>query len=805
MQTVRIEYDPYNKKISYKYLGSDGWVDFSVESKLVKDKYQKAALQSVCDEVLDQIVNDYATDKEHSVRIIFCGTEDDYEDLSEAVTQKNNELQGKKTIELKKDNTSFYKSASEASGVINKIFEDLRQYLLVDYNDSEINKILRQYSDAASNTVPICVVGGYSSGKSMFINALIGEDVLPSADSPETAQIYKIIRSDCYCIEFTCKEQNLLFEIDEAQNVRFIPGSEDAGLCADWISTLTNVTGESKTDIMQKMIAKINASNRSRTASDGYLPETKSDKITGLITIKVPFHCSTLPEDIHFEIYDTPGPDSESNEIHFDILTDALKEYTNGLPILVIKGTDSLDEKGLAPLLEYLDCPAVMLDNKNRMVLVNRADSPNLEELDRLKGKKDLLALRQGRSCIIPLSALMALGCKRSGSLDSWAGYETFCDKEKKFCDPTNRFYRSLPKYGVYPKVREESIIAAVKTQEDIVKYDSENEDARKELIAQNSGIRAVESEITYYIRNRANYNKCRSAAGYLEQAISRMSEKLTPECERQREIKEKLKSQRDEAKNKLLQELENTAKEVAECAEEKSVENLNKQDANIHNQLFNDETIKTEIKKICADHKHDKDFDNLRSSISQKVNSKIKQYGVSYGNICKGFWKKQEEEMKDALLRVVFNSNNISAAEREILKNCILNTEYKIGEHAFKPTEAQLVSPKTFLFFFTIGKKIDISKCTAAATEHVRRACTAITIEYRKLCKKSFEKFCEELIQVIRNEIDEFNPNLREMNQNLRDCSKKIDSLRSTIGRFEKEKQEIRKILGLQEQEVVQ
>ena len=781
MQTVRIEYDPYNKKISYKYLGSDGWVDFSVESKLVKDKYQKAALQSVCDEVLDQIVNDYATDKEHSVRIIFCGTEDDYEDLSEAVTQKNNELQGKKTIELKKDNTSFYKSASEASGVINKIFEDLRQYLLVDYNDSEINKILRQYSDAASNTVPICVVGGYSSGKSMFINALIGEDVLPSATAPETAQIYKIIRSDCYRIEFTCKGQSLLFEIDEAGNVRFIPGSEDAGLCADWISALTSITGNSKAEIMQKMIAKLNASNRKETSTGNPLPEAYWGKIGDLITVEVPFNCSTLPDDIHFEIYDTPGSDSESNEVHFDILKAVLTKYTNGLPVMVIKDMSSCDEAGLRPLLDFLNDSEVLLDKKNRMILVNKADDSNTEELEGLKDKKDLLALRQGRSCIIPLSAIMALGCKRSNPVDSWKGKQTYRKNKELFGNPTEEDYLSLPKYGVYPKVRTESIIAAVKKQEDIVKHDSENEDARKELIAQNSGIRAVESEITYYIRNRANYNKCRSAAGYLEQAISRMSEKLTPECERQREIKEKLKSQRDEAKNKLLQELENTAKEVAECAEEKSVENLNKQDANIHNQLFNDETIKTEIKKICADHKHDKDFDNLRSSISQKVNSKIKQYGVSYGNICKGFWKKQEEEMKDALLRVVFNSNNISAAEREILKNCILNTGYKVGEHAFKPTEEQLISPKKFLFF-KIGKKIDIGKCTNKANEHSAKACLAITRELKKYYKKSFEEFYKELIEKIQNQMDEFNPKLIRMNQDLRNCSKKIDSLRSTI-----------------------
>lgn len=801
MQTVRIEYDPYNQKILYEYLGSDGWVPFSIESKLMKDKYQQAALQGVCDEVLTLICDDYATDKDHKVQIIFCGTEDDYEDLSEAVTQKNNELQGKKTIELKKDNTSFYKSASEASSVINKIFEDLQQYLRVDYNDAEINNILRQYSDAASNTVPICVVGGYSSGKSMFINALIGEDVLPSATDPETAQIYKIIRSNCYRIEFTCKEQRLLFEIDEAENVRFIPGSEDAGLCADWISALTSITGNSKAEIMQKMIAKLNASNRKETSTGNPLPEAYWGKIGDLITVEVPFNCSTLPDDIHFEIYDTPGSDSESNEVHFDILKAVLTKYTNGLPVMVIKDMSSCDEAGLRPLLDFLNDSEVMLDKKNRMILVNKADDSDNEELEGLKDKKDLLALRQGRSCIIPLSAIMALGCKRSNPVDSWKGKKTYRKNRELFSDTTEEDYLSLPQYGVYPKVREESILAAVKKQEDIVKHDSENEDARKELIAQNSGIRAVESEITYYIRNRANYNKCKSAAGYLEQAISRMSEKLTPEYERQREIEEKLKGQRDKAKNKLLQELKNAAKEVAESADQEA-NNLRDQD--IRSQLFNEKNIKDDIAKICADHKPDKDFDDIRKLFSQTINSRIKRYSVSYGKICTEFWEKQAQEMKDALLRVVFDSVDISDTEREILKNCILNTGYKVSEHAFKPTEEQLISPKKFLFF-KIGKKIDIGKCTNKANEHSGRACLAITRELKKYYEKSFEEFYKELIEKIQNQMDEFNPKLIRMNQDLCDCSKKIDSLRSTIERFKKEKQEIRKILGQQEQEVVQ
>lgn len=801
METVKIEYDPYKQQISYEYLGNSGWVALDSASKLKVDKYQQAALQSVSDEVLEKIVEAYATDKKRSVQIIFCGTKEDYDDLSEAVERKKDDPQWNAIIELKKDDTSFYNSASEASEAISGIFKDLQQYL-IDYNDHEISKILCQYSDAASNTVPICVIGGYSSGKSMLINALIGEDVLPSGDDPETAQIYKIVRSDRYRIEFTCKDRRLCFEIDETKTVRFAQSSEDTGLCADWIRDLTSVTGDSKAEIMRTILCRLNASAKKQTTTVNHLPETKLDKIAGLITVEVPFHHSTLPNDIHIEIYDTPGSDSASNENHFEVLKDALDERTNGLPILVIKSMDSLDEAGLSPLLRSLK--DVMLDTKNCMILVNKADTSPAKKLETLSSKKNLLAIEQNRSCIIPLSALMALGCKRSGPLDSWDDYETFYSNEKKFCDPNDKFYRSLPQYGVYPRVRKESIITAVKTQEDNLNGNNGNECLRKELIAQNSGIRAVESEIAHYVRYRADYNKCKSAAGYLEQAIIVLDKTLNMECEELKKIEGSLRNQREEAKNNLLNALKEKAEGIVKCANEKSVENLKKQDMNIRDQSFNKKQIEDEVKKLCAKYKRDKGFDNLRNSISQNVNSKIKRYGELYGNICTDFWRNQEKEMKNALLRVVMNSNDISDTEREVLKKCILDTNYSLHEHKFSPTKEQLVTPRKFLFF-NIGKKLSVTNCTEEIIQHSRKACLAITTEIKQHYQMAFSKFCNELIQAIQNQLDMLNPNLIQINQKLCDCRKRIDDLDGKRKHFEGEIQEIKRILGRQEQEVAE
>lgn len=59
--------------------------------------------------------------------------------------------------------------------------------------DPVIKENLAKFSETASNRVPLVVIGNYSGGKSTFINALIGKDILSSSDQPLTAKIYRIL------------------------------------------------------------------------------------------------------------------------------------------------------------------------------------------------------------------------------------------------------------------------------------------------------------------------------------------------------------------------------------------------------------------------------------------------------------------------------------------------------------------------------------------------------------------------------------------------------------------------------------
>lgn len=64
--------------------------------------------------------------------------------------------------------------------------------------DFSVKRGLNKVSQALDDVIPLCVFGNYSAGKSTFINALIGVELLPSGGDPVTAKIYEIRNSEFF-------------------------------------------------------------------------------------------------------------------------------------------------------------------------------------------------------------------------------------------------------------------------------------------------------------------------------------------------------------------------------------------------------------------------------------------------------------------------------------------------------------------------------------------------------------------------------------------------------------------------------
>lgn len=795
MSTIKIEYNPYKQIISYKFLSRAGWIPVTKKSKLTVDKYQRATLQSVVEDITEIIVHDYATDNDRSVRILFCGTDEDYADLKESIENSPKRIKSEAKIILERDQTAHYCSASTAAKDITNIFEDLKQRLL-EQNDEEINRILLQYGDASSNTIPICVIGGFSHGKSMFINALIGEDILPTAAQPETALVFKITSSARYRVSFTCKGQDLCFEIvdtDGTPIVRLIRGNEDIGPCADWIRRLTGISGNSKVDIMREVLAQLN----------------KSDD-TGLICVEIPFRHSTLPTDIRFEIYDTPGSGSHSYEKHFETLKESLSERTNGLPILIttLRDLDSAAEKDV---FDSLEKTGKSLDRENLMILMNQADNITAEALsDYFTSQGNSLTLQQSRSCIIPLSSLMALGCKRSGNMDNWKDNENYSLFEVKFSNPEKQYYRSLPQYSILPQSRKDSILAKVEEAETAFKKDTKNDDARRELIAQNSSIRAVESEIAYYAQRRADYNKCKSAAGYLDQAIEAINKKLQPKLQDIKDKEEEIEKERDDFRNNLIDQLTKKADEVSKIARESSAKELARQDGDEMEKLLSktlgDDTFwpklfggNGEISDLYRRHKNDKDYSVLQSKINARFRKDAEEYYDSFESICKEYWEKQAELLKSSLIQVVNGNKDISSEERNRLSDCILSVPWEPNPPAFDIRKKEVVSRRKF--YLRKSEKINMEKCRKEFKKSFENDCHDVAKQYLKHYTEEFLSLKQKLIEDVTYQLDDFNPELGILTRKLKQTEKEVHALQNEINLFAEKQQKIYAILSRQEE----
>src|SRR5574344_1660197 len=198
MTTIKIRSDPYNQTIRYYRDVASNWVEITEpQNRLSTSDFRSGLFSDKVKDIVDEIYNTY-----HSVIINFEGTKYDYDDLCDAITSSQ------KKITPIRDN-QCYNTADIVFPQIRDIFtKDLKE-LFDKYQSSEVFKnftqqntprFLQEYQDMAQRekqkqVVPICISGVMSSGKSAFINALIGTAILPSAAGATTAKICCIKQS----------------------------------------------------------------------------------------------------------------------------------------------------------------------------------------------------------------------------------------------------------------------------------------------------------------------------------------------------------------------------------------------------------------------------------------------------------------------------------------------------------------------------------------------------------------------------------------------------------------------------------
>lgn len=194
---IKITYNPYKKEIFYRYwdyTGDGSWEEVDINSPLLQEQCSSkdVTIQNNSYNIVETINNNYNVGN-IGVDIIFEGTQDDFDTLSYVAGRYFFDYY----IKCIKGSKSII-SPLEAKDKIEEYFRRLNGFLNKYGDTPEIVNELNRYLDAVKPTVPICVMGLYSSGKSAFINSLIGKEVLPSDSDPTTARNYRITKNDFF-------------------------------------------------------------------------------------------------------------------------------------------------------------------------------------------------------------------------------------------------------------------------------------------------------------------------------------------------------------------------------------------------------------------------------------------------------------------------------------------------------------------------------------------------------------------------------------------------------------------------------
>lgn len=844
---VKIISNPYQKRTTFQSWdeASNHWKTINSEnngdSQLLREELCSGFFPFKAKQIADVIVNEYFAGSE-KIEIVFEGTEDEYNELS-AICSQDEYLE---KISLSKS-SRYLENARDILPDVIDVFKELSSLVTETVADREkIKRELEKFSDASNDVIPICVIGNYSSGKSTFINALIGYELLPSSDEPTTAKIYKISQSKhpdraTIKFEFGFKSVRIRFSAD---SYKFLTNPEDNPLVIKLKKLLDEIAGDSIPSKLNKVLEVIN----------GYANREKDESISDLIEIEAPFDDDGLWGKMwnNFVIFDTPGSNSASNVKHFQVLKKAMENLSNGLPIFVSE-YDSLDSTDNDKLYQEIN-NMEELDNRFTMIIVNKADAASLKKSGLTEDDRDrILSLAIPRKLysggIYFVSSIIGLGSKNDEDFIGDHNAEVFEDQRNKYLDPNSRFYKQLYRYNILP--------AQIKS-----KYD-ELSARHRNLLYANSGLYSVEQAIETFASVYSHYNKCQQSKLFLGKVIQITSDEITEAKRKKEAYKARIHTNLEKEKKALIDRLEKSSAEAeagyqqdyaaamdefvaaaratyssAELstmeasfrqakAEEKGIEGR-KEDVIESAKSFVDnlgrnfsaafrEHSMSAIKKIGTDFsegvkgivedvselsetKKDAEqasSDALIETIRDEFTTKIAEAQTLLETQSRAYWATRTEELKILLSQIVTNSTALTDEKRTELSGIIL--EYK--ELAFDVKAEAIFDKAAFLHrFFGDANRLNIDKLTRKYNSEMEAQVLEIFHSFEASHASSFDAWMSSLLATIIENIVEFSPQLHEQAEIIREETARIAELESRMIRLNDYTEQIRRMMDWKE-----
>lgn len=832
MVTIKIVSNPYKKIVEFYTLNNatDEWIKVdntnNPGSKLISEEIKTGFFPYKIKEIIDIMEKEYGVPNE-ALNIIFEGSGDEFEEIEEV-------CKGINTVALIKSEYELENARSILPKII-KIFGDIKPIIDTNINNRDrrdnIDNDIAKLIDASNDIIPICVLGNYSSGKSTFINALMGVEILPSGDMPVTAKIYKIKQLN---------DENVAFINFEFNNEPIC-----INITKDSYHVISNTEFEIVSEIRVTLDEKSEEALAARVNACLDTINKTHNGVSDLIDIQIPFAKSPLSESRKsFVIFDTPGSNAATHKDHFSILEDAMKNLSNGIPIYVAEyhTLDSCDNEALYEKIKSIS----QIDDRFTMIVVNKADKANIE-VDSFDERMENDILKQAvpknlySGGIYFVSSFMGMGAKTDGKFINKYSAREYAKNHIDYEDETSEWYQQLYRYDIMPE--------QIKRRN--IQLSSEHENR----ILANSGLLAVENEIINFAEKYSAYDKCKQSDKYIGFIVNATQEEIDEAQSYNEQLQEKLENELEEDKLELTRSVEekslsmsnefrcNYDRHMSECYEtaffqikESDIKDIEKeillveQDAvdyslkqdkfkDSFNSIFNNvadgvrnKNIKDIVKTIGVDVKETVDdvqiwnksrieadkatADELIRFVSEHFNCKGDIATKNMDSCSRKYWEDNAGRIKEALSIIVTNSPTLDDDKKKELAEIIINYESICfgDEHVFRKTAFE----KTWRLF---GHSIELNKInTKKLTERYNQDYHDKLEEIKRAIKErhedSFEDWRKKLESIITVNIVDYSPALSKQAKEIEKQRMIIEGLKATRKTLEKYSEDIQMLM---------
>lgn len=773
-RVFKISYNPYLKKIEYQVKEEgESWQDLGPNSKLIRDSRFSGniSLQHCAMDIVEEIKCQY-----HPQKIIFEGTEEDYQDLKNVIDNFYEE-----EIFCKKGDY-YIESAQNLLPKIEEKFSQLDR-TFQECQSPEISNIIGKFKEVMGVEIPVFVMGTYSAGKSAFINAMIGAEILPSSEKTTTAKIYKISESkgnDRGEVKFFNNGKEIKIEFDKNKKCSLSKEMEQD------LQTMISqsLKKNSRDTITSQLFYCISAIN-------SYANEN-SHKIGDIIEVRIPFNGLLKNDKNTFVIYDSPGSNSEICKEHFKVLENALESQTNGLPIIltVPDNVESVDVGEIRKTLNKFH----NLDKTNAMLVVNKADNSGEEGLkERTSDNRILVQWKLNR--LYFLSAIMGLVSKLEDiEKNGWLNKiykDSYPGAKAKLTEGNLKLYQ----YNIMPQNRK-------------VEYcRNADELGVSNTIYVNSGLHCIETEILNFAQKQASYHKCKMAQKFLEQAIEYTDREIAEKEKKVKEMLEQTKQRKEQFREELVQCLNhkietlknefikeypnhmlnvvtNTVKEVDGYLTLQIEEGIEETKVIKENGL--DQTIKIltpieHVKKI---------FSNKTKSVEKNsVDEFIKFFKPIYFSaleeaksqifkVSKKYWDSKCKFLKEECCEIVKGSQSMTKKDKQILEDYIMNFSIPVRTAesiTIKRGDISKAMFETRWFRIWLKDEVDAKLVHKKSLDKAKDSIRGSNTEIIQLHKNEFASWKEELKNGLQFRLGEMNPKLQEFELEIQKLEREI------------------------------